>query len=542
VELYDYANGIWTNTGSLNTGRSAQTATLLPQGQVLVAGGNNAVNDGTFLSKAELYDDAMGSWTLTGTLNNARGSHTATLLPNGAVLVAGGTTSSLSATSSAELYDPATGRWALTGPMNFTRRLHRATLLLNGKVLVCGGAASGSFSSATAELYDPAMGTWVNTGNMNAARLAHTATLLPGGKVLVAGGKGSDGSSTNSAELYDPATGVWTLTGTLNTGRQYHTATLLPNGRVLVAGGMGNAGWATNAELYDPSIGTWTSTSALHNARAYHTAALLPNGKVLVTGGEPVSGGWLASTETYDPSAGTWTLNGPLNFGRTFHTATLLLSGKVLVAAGNNSAYPWFTNTSSAELYDVGLGFTNTCQPQIATCTSPLNLGGSLVLSGSGFRGVSEGSGGNSQDSPSDYPLVQLRSIESGQTMFLPSTNWQTNSFTSAPVWGYPAGYALATVFVNGIPSTGSILNISVPAPTATALTGATRLTNGACQFCFTNSPGALFGVLATTNPALPLSNWTALGGVTEIAPGQFQFTDPQASDTPRRFYRLRAP
>jgi hypothetical protein len=137
---------------------------------------------------------------------------------------------------------------------------------------------------------------------------------------------------------------------------------------------------------------------------------------------------------------------------------------------------------------------------------------------------------------------VQLRSLEGGQTLFLLATDWQTYSFTSAPVWGFPPGYALATVFVNGIPSTGSVFNISVPVPTATALTGAKRLTNGAWQFCFTNCPGAVFGVLATTNPALPLSNWTALGGVTEVAPGQFQFTDPQAANTACRFYRLRAP
>ena len=138
--------------------------------------------------------------------------------------------------------------------------------------------------------------------------------------------------------------------------------------------------------------------------------------------------------------------------------------------------------------------------------------------------------------------MVQLRSLESGQTSFLLATNWQTNSLTSPPVWGFPSGYALATVFVNGIPSTGSVLNVSVPVPTTTTLTGARRLTNGACQFCFTNTVGALFGVLATTNPALPLSDWTALGGVTEVAPGQFQFTDPQATSTVCRFYRLRAP
>ena len=128
--------------------------------------------------------------------------------------------------------------------------------------------------------------------------------------------------------------------------------------------------------------------------------------------------------------------------------------------------------------------------------------------------------------------MVQLRSVESGQTLFLLSTNWSTNSFTSAPVSGFPPGHALVTVFVN----------VSVPVPTTTTLTGAKRLTNGWFQFAFTNSPGAIFGVLATTNVALPSSNWTLLGGVTELSPGQFQFTDPQATNLNQRFYQLRRP
>jgi len=131
----------------------------------------------------------------------------------------------------------------------------------------------------------------------------------------------------------------------------------------------------------------------------------------------------------------------------------LLANGQVLVEGGN---------TSSAELYDVGLGFSVSWQPQIATVTSPLSLGSSVVLSGSQFRGISEGSGGNcGQDSPADCPVVQLRSVESGQTLFLLATNWSTNSLTSAPVSGFPPGYALVTVFVNGIPSTASILDIT---------------------------------------------------------------------------------
>jgi len=180
-------------------------------------------------------------------------------------------------------------------------------------------------------------------------------------------------------------------------------------------------------------------------------------------------------------------------------------------------------------------------RPEIASLLSPLTLGDSLTLSGSEFRGISGASGGNTRDSTTDYPLVQLRSIESGQTTFLLCTNWSANSFTSLSVWNFPPGYALATVFINGIPSTSAVVNISVSVPTATALTDAQKTTNGSFQFSFTNRVGAVLGVLATTNPALPLSNWTALGGVTETCPGQFQFTDPQAANFGKRFYRVRS-
>jgi hypothetical protein len=127
---------------------------------------------------------------------------------------------------------------------------------------------------------------------------------------------------------------------------------------------------------------------------------------------------------------------------------------------------------TNAELYDVGLGYSNSWRPQISAITSPLALNNNLVITGLQFRGISEGSGGDMQNSPADYPLVQLRSLESGQTVFLSSTNLGINSFTSRPVWNFPPGYALATAFVNGIQSTSSIVNISVPVPTGTTLTG----------------------------------------------------------------------
>jgi hypothetical protein len=197
---------------------------------------------------------------------------------------------------------------------------------------------------------------------------------------------------------------------------------------------------------------------------------------------------------------------------------------------------------NSAELFDAGLGFSNSWRAQITSVASPFNLGSNLALTGAGFRGAAEGSSGNGQDSPADYPLVQLRSLENNQTKFLLTTNWSNTTFTSLPVLDFPPGYALATVFANGIQSTSSIVNITLLTQTGTMLNNARMLSDGSFQFTFTNKPGTFFDVLATTNVSLPMSDWTSAGGVTETAPGQYQFNDPQAMNFLQRFYRLAPP
>ncbi len=172
---------------------------------------------------------------------------------------------------------------------------HTATLLPTGMVLVAGGV--DRHFSARAELYNPESGTWAATGSLNTARSSHTATLLSTGMVLVAGGVDSNGIASASAELYDPTNGTWTATGSLNTEREFHTATLLPNGMVLVAGGFDNSNVTASAELYDPTNGTWTATGSLHTEREFHTATLLQNGMVLVAGGKAYSHILSASAE-----------------------------------------------------------------------------------------------------------------------------------------------------------------------------------------------------------------------------------------------------
>jgi hypothetical protein len=348
----------WDFTGSLLIARYYHTGTLLPDGKVLVAGGTSArprmfpSPDFPYpgIASTELYDPATGTWSATGLLNAGRLLHTATLLLNGKVLVAGGwpdhTHNGIMA--SAELYDPATGTWTPTGSMNVGRAAHTATLLPDGKVLVVG--ASRGFPNS-AELYDPATGHWTFTGSTVTPLFGyHTATLLANGKVLVAAGYDSNGHVSANAQLYDPTTGTWTATGSLITARQDHKAALLPNGMVLVMGGSNFvSGILASAELYDPATGNWMGANRLNVARWHHTATTLPDGTVLVAGGLSRRNS-LASAEVYDPAVGNWIVTDSLNEARGLHTATLLLDGRVLAAGGNNNG----AFVGSAELYESG--------------------------------------------------------------------------------------------------------------------------------------------------------------------------------------------
>jgi Kelch motif len=213
--------GTWSATGGMTTARGGDpTATLLPSGKVLVTGGHDQTSQ---LASAELYDPAAGTWSATGSMSTTRHSYTATLLPSGKVLVAGGWSGSgfflcffdCVVLASAELYDPATGTWSATGSLSEQRDLHTATLLPSGEVLVAGGFDGFSFVLSE-ELYDPAAGTWSQASSINEQRGSHSATLLPSGAVLLAGGFDDIsflGPRLASAELYDPLEGASTATG-----------------------------------------------------------------------------------------------------------------------------------------------------------------------------------------------------------------------------------------------------------------------------------------------------------------------------------------
>ena len=427
-------SGTWTATGSLNTARDEHTAILLPNGMVLVAGGYRVLQ----IASAELYDSASGTWSVTGSLNKGRYGHTATLLPNGMVLVAGGFNSypSMYAHASAELYDPASGTWSVTGSLDTARSGHTATLLPNGKVLIAGGVNYvGSFNPlASSELYDPGSGTWSAAGSLTTARFRHTATLLPDGKVLVAGGFDSAGFNGGaSAELYDPALGTWSATGSLNAARSDHTATLLPNGMVLVAGGLDNSSGnaSANAELYDQALGTWSATGSLNAARYDHMASLLPNGKVLVAGGYKFNPGYiLASAELYDPASGIWNVTGSLNTARGNPRATLLPNGMVLEAGGVGSDY---NVSASAELY-IESSSTSPALLNISTRARVLTedqvLIGGFIITGTDLKKVLIRGMGPSLIGLAGTLSDPTLELHQGSTTVSTNDNWKVNEQT----------------------------------------------------------------------------------------------------------------
>jgi hypothetical protein len=368
------SSSVFTPTGNLKGARGLHTATLMPNNKVLVAYGSNSstyIQAAGYvgLTSVEVYDVGTGTFTeIVGDDGLGIFGHTATLLQNGTVLLTGGFINDVwddyfdsVSDNGAGLYDSATGVWSGTGNMTANRGGHTATLLANGKVLIAGGADQDPTGTglASAELYDPSTGTFTQTGNMAVGRYLHTATLLQNGKVLIVGGVlTSTSDPVATAEIYDPATGTFTMTGAMATAREQHTATLLADGRVLIVGGTTSPpasltstwlatgtvdlqGTAT-AEIYDPSTGSFSGTGSMAAARTFHTATLLPNGTVLVVGG----GNENSTAEVYDPATGSFSITGGMEIGRSGHTATLLPNGKVLVAGGGI-----FAGLASAELY-----------------------------------------------------------------------------------------------------------------------------------------------------------------------------------------------
>lgn len=312
------------------------------------------------------------------TMTSARANHAAVRLPNGKVLITGGISSSVFPSpviNTVELYDPTTNQFtALTATMKSPRGNHSATLLPNGTVLIAGGQITdgNGNGSTSAELYDPTTQTFTSIPNrMTVPRGSHVAVLLPNGKVLLAGGFNMGFNDQpvahNTAELYDPTTQTFTaIAAKLTSSRGDSPAgSLLPNGKVLIDGGKDRNTILNNAELYDPATQTFTAiTATMTSVRVGHTATLLSTGKVLLTGGvdllitdpktQPPTGHVLSSVEIYNPTAQTFASFTPaMTSPRAYHQATLLADGTVLLTGGvaNVASSNTFVLLNTAEIY-----------------------------------------------------------------------------------------------------------------------------------------------------------------------------------------------
>jgi hypothetical protein len=318
----------------MNAERAAHTATLLPDGKVLIAGGFR--EEGTSevaISSAEIFDPATNTFTPTRDLNEPRNGHTATLLPNGKVLLAGGWNQH-GRTATAEVYDPQTGAFEYTGSLMAPRQGLTATLLSNGQVLIAGGDSARNSPQLAAELYDPATGTFTLAENLNTGRFGHTATLLSDGKVLLVGGTSGNDNILSSAELYNPETGIFTSTEDANVIRYKHAAVRLEDGNVLILGGTDQSDWDgkyDSAEIYNSSTGTFIQISDMNQERfkLAEAAVLLSDGNVLVGGGN-------RQIEIFDSQTQTFIPDGTLDDDYYFSVLTMLKDGQVLITGGYN--------------------------------------------------------------------------------------------------------------------------------------------------------------------------------------------------------------
>jgi len=332
------SGGVWHPAGAMEDGRYNHTATLLPDGSVLVAGGQQDSEDfPACLSRCELYEPASESWRRAADLASVRSSHTATLLEDGRVLVAGGQDRRREL-ATVEIYDPGSGCWGPAESMTQRRMGHTATRLEDGRVLVAGGVDAQWDTLMVSEIYDPASGTWTSAGAMTHSRGWHRATRLPDGRVFVFGGWAGRGPQ-ETAEIFDPVTSTWHETASLEGSPLYFSSqTLLPGdgGLILVAGGYGSGKTWKALHLFDPDTNTWFPRIAeMFEERNSHTATLLSDGRVLLAGGWCRDG--FRHGEVFDPARAACTRTGPMAFPSAHHTATLLRDGAVLVAGGRTA-------------------------------------------------------------------------------------------------------------------------------------------------------------------------------------------------------------
>lgn len=338
---------VWGDTAKMAEDRFGHAMTALADGRVIVVGGSDYGGSPGVDATVEIWDPASGRWSFGRGLGAPRVSHTATLLADGRVLVAGGMNGAelgslwslpdgaAAGLSAFEVWDPATSLWTSGGEMVVGRFDHSAILLADGRVLIAGGrkeVRSGSRALDDAEVWIPGAGAR-STGRLPRPVASPASVRLADGRALLVDGEGSF--------LWDPTTGEWSDAGRLRLPREGYSVTSLSDGRALVAGGSecDSCGASASVEIWDPVTMSWSVGAAMGSGRRGHAAALLGDGRVLVAGGQ--GGGAVAkgerfvmSAEVWDPSTGRWSPAGHLRTGRSDPRMALLPGGGVFIAGG----------------------------------------------------------------------------------------------------------------------------------------------------------------------------------------------------------------
>ncbi|WP_426105393.1 pre-peptidase C-terminal domain-containing protein [Massilia sp. TSP1-1-2] len=341
-------------TAPMSVGRFSHTASPLPDGRILISGGTlSTSNAGSMTNRAEIYDPLTGAFTPTAPMNVARTAHASALLPDGRIIVIGGTGQVNFANvslASTEIYDAASATWTMGPTLGVARSAAKAVTLSDGKIVVI----SSTGNTTSSEVYDPLTGAFMPGGSLAIPRNNFEAVALADNRILVVGGYLLAGGMALNAELRDPVTGVWTVAAPLAFGRYMASATKLLDGRVLVAGGCGNSPQPVVAELFDPATGTFTATGSLGMARYGHTAQLLVNGNVALFGGTAADNISHDVVEDYNVATGQWRYADHLTEQLKNHTVSLLGNGKVLLTGGYTGP------TAAAQLFNENCAMFNT--------------------------------------------------------------------------------------------------------------------------------------------------------------------------------------
>jgi len=350
---------VFVRAGRLKDIRFRYSGTLLPDGNILIAGGTSNSSDFNRITSIVIYDTKSSKFIKSGNMKEARYDHTATLLKDNRILLTGGYGES-GELNSAEVYNYKTKKSYKLPNMKYGRHEHAATMLSNGRVFIIGGHQDKYYygdrqktETESAEIFNPITNTFITTPKSNFLYDRYPLLVtLRNGKVFIAGGRKLRAQYDNQyyAEIYDPKKNSFTVIGKMIQPHQYGTVTLLKDDKVLLTGGLISQNTVSKyAEIYDPLKNKFISTEELNVNRYFHTATLLPDGKVLIAGGKskddylPLNKGMrdlktfeTVSAEIYNPAKGSFYRISDMKTPRSLHLAVSVPSGAVFLFGGFN--------------------------------------------------------------------------------------------------------------------------------------------------------------------------------------------------------------